>query len=294
MRSSIRSLVVSTLALAALALGTNTASAAGKKHGEDGDYPLEYAHRPMTLPRFGLAPELDFSVTRAYGQLDPGTMIVGMNLGASFGITKDLEVGAYVLPLQFTPSFGYGSYAVTTGNLQLNATYRFFHTHDIELGARLRAFILTNSVAGTVLNPAVPLLLHLGRIVRLDAEAGALIRVTGSTTGGGVTVKGGAAAGLSVPASIAINVIDPLWVGANTGVIVDDLGHPKETARIPLGIFAGYAIGGNRPIVDLVPYFQFTNFIQPGAGAGRASMAGKTLEPGLFTTGLNVRAYIFL
>lgn len=286
------STLLSSLTVAASMLTAGSALAA-KRGGDDGDYPLAYALRPMTLPRLTLAPELDLEVGRALNSVGTASSrytLAGLNVGAAFGITDNIEVGAFVLPIQFAPSVSYGSGGDPAANLQLFGTFRFLHAKQVEIGARLRTYFITTSGAGAQIVPSVPFLFHLGKIARIDAEIALPITARGSSAAPGSVNPGGAVVGVAVPVSFAINVIEPLYLGASSGVRVEDFGNAKRSFFIPLGFFAGFTIGGRRPIVDLAAYFQWNHFAQPSGGAlGN----GDKIVAGDFHTGLAVKGYIF-
>lgn len=284
---------LSGLTLAAIALSAGSARAAhGHGDHEESEYPLSYVERPMTLPRLTLAPQLELDVDRiGFAGRTGAVVVAGMQLGATFGITKDLEVGAVVLPVQFNQGAGYGGLFFGEEALlaepSIFATYRFLHQHMIELGARLRMeFIVPRGglSAGFFIEPSVPLLVHLGPRVRLDAEVGIPIGVVPSSTTG----KAETAVGLDVPVRVSFDIIEPLHVGASTGVRIEDFGNPKESAVVPLGIFMGYAVGGKKPIVDIDPFFNFVDFITPGGGP-----FDQKVNPGVFVLGVSARGYIY-
>jgi hypothetical protein len=273
---------------AVVALTAGSALAAGHKHHEEAEseYPVSYVERPLTLPRLALAPELELEFGRALGAatglgVAGRETLAGINLGASFGITKDLEVGAFVLPLQFSPTVSYGSGTEPASNLQLFGTYRFFHNKQIEVGGRLRAYIITDLGVGAQFTPSVPLLVHLSQKLRLDVEVAVPISA----------LKGvGVHLGLNVPVALSIDIIEPLHIGARTGLQIDDLGGGSVGKRfyVPLGLFAGYALGGKKPFLDIDGFFQFNHFAAPGSGAGADKIVA-----GDFQTGLAVRGYFY-
>jgi hypothetical protein len=238
-----------------------------------------------------LAPQLEIDIDRiGIGTLGD-VVVAGMQIGASFGITKDLEVGAIVLPIQFNNGAGYGGAFVgeeaILANPMLFATYRFLHERNFDLGARLRMEFIVPRLglgAGAIIEPSVPFLLHIGERMRFDAEVGIPIAVAPDETTG----KSHAAIGLDVPLRLSFDIIEPLHVGVSTGVRVEDFGHPKESAVVPLGIFMGYAIGEKKPIVDIDPFFSFFEFITPGGGIG-----GDKVNPGIFVAGVSARGYIY-
>jgi hypothetical protein len=269
---------------AALAL---TARVAGAQPApEESEYPLSFVERPLTLSHLTLAPELEFEVARDPDGL--GVTPVGLNVGATFGITRNWEVGAFVLPLEFTPSVTYGSTYVPESNLQVFSTFRFLHAGVFEMGARLRAYFITTTGAGVEIVPSVPMIIHLGKFGRIDAEVAVPIVGRGS-------VGGGSSAGLSVPISVAFDIIEPLHVGVSTGVQILNFSDASDTFFIPLGFFAGYAIGNKRPLLDIDVSFQWTEFIAPlvATNADPAASGPSTFNGGSFTAGISAKGYFY-
>ena len=274
--------------LSGLAFGASLSLSATAASAGESEYPLSYVERPLTLPRFTLAPELNIIIEHGLSEsclgLTGGSpLCVGVEAGAAFGITKDLEVGATVLSFKSQPGLGFGY-----SEPQLRGTYRFL-SGQFELGVQLRATFLVSYGAGVILQPSVPMLLHLGKVARLDLNPGFDFRLRGGCLGNGCAATGGNAVGFELPIRFAIDIIEPLHVGANTGIFINDFGHAKEAAAIPLGLFAGYAIGGKRPIVDIDPFFQWRNFVTPGGGVN-----GDKINPGNFQVGVEARGYIYL
>jgi len=289
-----------------LLLAAAASLAAGTARAGDQDYPVSYVERPLTLPKFTLAPSLELDIERiGFGAAtasaggvtvttNAGALVVtGMQIGASFGITNDLEVGAIVLPILFSPAGGYGAPFLGEeghyGEPTLYATYRFLHKEDFDLGVRLNIQIFVPEYglgAGAIIEPSVPFLLHIGKRMRFDAEVGIPIIAGG---GNGFTGATGATAGLDVPLRLAFDIIEPLHVGVNTGFVVDDFRAAGDSTRIPLGVFFGYAVGEKRPIVDIDPFFNFADFITPGGGP-----FGDKVNPGVFVTGVAARGYFYL
>jgi hypothetical protein len=302
---TVRSLaLVSGMIMAVLSLaGTARAQAHGEGHGES-EYPVSYVERPLTLPRLTLAPFGEIDITRIGVDTTSGgvtikgeAVVAGMQIGAAFGITKDLEVGAVVLPIQFNNGAGYGGLFVgeegTLAQPSVFATFRFLHQPIFDLGARLRVqFVVPrNDIglgAGAIIEPSIPFLLHIGKIGRFDAEVGVPITVLSTTVGIGPTTTTHVAAGIDVPLRLAFDIIEPLHVGVSTGVVVEDFGDAGVTTRIPLGIFMGYAVGEKRPIVDIDPFFSFFDFLTPGGGP-----FGDKVNPGIFVAGISVRGYVY-
>lgn len=288
------SIVLSSFTLGAAMLFSPALARAQHGHGhhggeEESDYPLSYVERPLTLPRLALAPELEFELGRAEGATATTSTgretLVGINIGAAFGITKDLEVGAFILPLRFAPKVTYGSAPDdAAANLQFFGTFRFFNNHFVEIGARLRLYAITQDFKGAQITPSVPFRFHLHKRVSLDAEVA--IPITAAGDGYGAHV------GLNVPLALAVDIIEPLHVGVRTGLQVFDFnpngGSVGNYVYIPLGFFAGFAIGGKRPIVDIDAFFQWDRFATPGG-----SLGGDKIVAGDFQTGLAVRGYFY-
>jgi hypothetical protein len=281
------------------------APAAHAAHGEESEFPVSYVERPLTLPRFTLAPYGELDINRvgttgsAAGGLSSQVVLAGMMLGASFGITKDAEIGAILIPVQFNEEAGFGGLFYGDERIQAQpsvfATYRFLHRDPVELGARLFVQFLvprTSLGAGARIEPSVPLLVHIGKLARFDAEVGVPITIEGSrteiTNGVSAVVGGQAFAGLDVPLRIAFDIIEPLHIGLNTGLVIEDFGHAGETTAIPLGLFMGYAVGEKKPIVDIDAFFSWFDFITPGGGP-----FGDKVNPGLFVVGVKATGYVY-
>jgi hypothetical protein len=296
---------ISILVLVAASIAAHAAHAEEPAHAEGSEFPVSYVERPLTLPRFTLAPfgELDidrFGTTgSATGGLSTSVVLAGMMLGASFGITKDAEIGAILIPVQFNESAGFGGLFYGDERIQAQpsvfATYRFLNREPVELGARLLVQFLvprTGLGAGVRIEPSVPLLVHIGKIGRFDAEVGVPITVEGSrteiTNGVSTAVASQAYAGIDVPVRIAFDIIEPLHIGLNTGLVIEDFGHAGETTAIPLGLFTGYAVGQKKPIVDIDAFFSWFDFITPGGGP-----FGDKVNPGLFVVGLKATGYVY-
>jgi hypothetical protein len=301
-------LFFSILVAASASLAAPAAHAQHAAHGEESEFPVSFVERPLTLPRFTLAPFGEFDVTRlgttttaAGGGLSSDVVLVGIQLGASFGITDNIEVGAVLLPIQFNNGAGYGGYFLgeegALAQPSVFATFRFFHQQPIEIGARLLVqFLVPRSGlgAGALIEPSLPLLVHIGKIGRFDAEVGVPIRVVGGTTVGTVTTGTTAEVGLDVPLRLAFDIIEPLHIGLNTGLVIEDFGHAADTTAIPLGIFMGYAVGQKKPLVDIDPFFSWFQFLTPGATADPLIPgSGDKVRPGHFVVGVNARGYIY-
>jgi hypothetical protein len=258
----------------------------GLAHSEEGKeggkrLPLSYTERPLTLPKMILAPELALAVSRELGTGDVG---FGMEVAARFGIIDDFEVNAVVAPVEFAPHVAY------TGP-KFGATFRFLKD-EFEMGARLNVTIITHgsladakpnllAEGGVIFEPGVPMLLHIGKVARLDTGVYVPIQASSSDSGGG-------GAGLRIPVAFAYDIIEPLHVGANTAFGILNFKDPGKSIYIPLGLFAGYAIATEKgPLLDIDPFFRWPYFATPGSSTDK-------VNAGVFEAGLAVGLYLYL
>ncbi|MFT3769792.1 MAG: hypothetical protein QM820_30515 [Minicystis sp.] len=236
--------------------------------------PVRYSLRPLTLPRLTLAPELSVNVAHAaltiFGS-SSDVNAVGINIGASFGITDDLEFQATFAPFVVAPSEAAGY-----GDPIFGLTYRFIKG-DVELGARLQAQILTHLGPGVTVSPSIPLLVRIGQHVRLDTGVQFAV----------ATAHGGVAAGMAVPLVLNGSVTDNFHLGLSTGVGILNFEIPGESTYVPVGFQMGFAVPSSKgPVLDILPSFQWPYLFTPGAD-------GK-VNPSLFTVGVQFRGYIYL
>lgn len=221
------SFVTSALGLALLA-GPLPASADG---GEQG-LPLRYQERPLTLP-WG-----DLSLDAAYSQ-DQVDVPMGMQtsthleIGATHGITDDLQVHAVVLPLEY-------------GRPMLGATYRFL-SGGLELGASAFAVIPVQERTAFGIRLAVPLLVRIGTVARLDTGIASNLSFGGD----------GSTSTTEVPVALTLQLIRWMFVGVVTGIYWSKNEYGQSTA-FPLGLLWGYAIPGSngQPLVDVIARFE--------------------------------------
>ena len=227
-------------ALAAVFLLTASGARADEpEETKEGRLPLSYIERPLTLPRLVLNPVAELNVTR-----DSGDYAVNLALAAAVGITDDWEIHAVVAPLQLSPGVTYGQ--ADQPGPSLGTTYRML-SRGTEAALRLDVTALTlPHTTGAIVRPGMPFRAHAGESVRFDW--GVFVNVTASHT---TTV------GVQLPFALAVDIVEPLHVGVNTGLTLDSIDAPGSLA-IPLGFFAGYAIGGkDGPILDIDPFFRW-------------------------------------
>jgi hypothetical protein len=119
-------------------------------------FEVPFVDRPITLPEdmFGLL--FDLGVT----QLSRGTPLVAFDAGAGYGVTSDLEVGVILVPLTLSSDESSG-----LGEPRIFAEHRLVGG-VFELSARLEVELPLSPPYR--LDAAVPFLVHLGGIARLD------------------------------------------------------------------------------------------------------------------------------
>lgn len=237
--------------------------------------PVSYVERGLTLPKMILAPEVDFGVARL-----GGATLVNLTALAQFSILDDLTVRATVAPLQLSPTFYYGN--IDAPGPTVGATYRFVRG-EVEVGASVDLGVTAYQVTGVYFQAGLPVHVHFGTRARLDTGVFLPVQSFPGTT----------ALGVNVPARLAVDIIEPLHVGVSTGFQIAELNPPKgvtvgNTAGVPLGIFGGYAIAGDKgPIVDIDPFFTWLAFISGAPGITNPDV--KDFEVGVAVTG-----YIYL
>lgn len=205
----------------------------------------DYVSRPLVLPKGVL--RLDAGPRRPYpsGQLMPAgqlQFLINKDFddlaylvpGAGFGAIDKLELGG-VWPLRISPDLDladlsvYGKYSLQRGEIEAAgyAELRIPIENDLELTG------------------GVPVYFHLSDAVRL--ETGGFVRLTfGDDT----------TASFEVPLSAPIQVSPEVFVGPEFGVMIRDF----EDVALPLGVIAGYTLGGGiSSIGDLLARLTFAD-----------------------------------
>jgi hypothetical protein len=264
--------------------------------------PVAEAQRPLTLPTLILNPSVEVDILRIQAH-DAYADLTGQ---ASFGVTDDLTVRALFLPLQLGGPAGqdlhYGQTSETKGP-SVGATYRFIRG-PVELGAGidLRVFTAEN-ITGVAIVPTIPLRIHAGPRFRIDAAATVNItRATSTTTGTTVIANPGGggdvltptttsasanAVRLTVPLSALYNITEPFFVGVSSGLTINNLGNVDNSTGIPVGIFAGYSVGGaHGPILDIEPGLSFPYLVMPGRS--------EVTNAGEYVVGLSIGGFFYL
>jgi hypothetical protein len=237
---------------------TGPAPAAAPASAEGIRLPVAYTQRGITNPAMILSPVAEFDVSRfvAAGGLGPSATDEVFGVGTGYSITDDFGVRVTLFALNFNP--------VQDNGLAFGATYRFLKG-TLEMGVALDFDIQTiPNEGGVVIDPSVPMHLHLGDSARLDF-----------TPGFGISTVAPSSVGFGVPVQLAIDIVEPFHIALNTGFgfLLSKPPAPEtfgDTAFVSLGFNAGYAIAGpHGPIADINPFFVWPELVNGfGAQAG--------------------------
>lgn len=224
-------------------------------------YPKSYSVRPLTMQK---------GMIRANGIFDfwdDGVdTVFGMTLGASIGVTDDLELGINnyrigsslqqryegLIPVIFTPSAGFG-------NMPLYGRYRFVKRERLDFAGDL-IFVLPTDTA-FALEVALPFRIKPND--RLSVDTGIEVRGTfGSSK----------RADIRIPAIVNYNISDRAFIAGETGVQFVNLGKgfntaPADTQGVAIPI--GFRAGGtwkkeDKHVIDLFAGFAFPELFEFG------------------------------
>lgn len=258
-----------------------SASASSDDGDEGGSrLPVPYAQRPLTLTKMTLAPQLNFHVLNFDFGFGTATGI-GIDLGAKFGVTDDIEVEATPLSLRF------GDYTGTYGIGRIGGTYRFLKG-DFEMGAHANVNFGDGFWA---IGAGVPMRLHAGDKVRLDTGVHMFFGDPGTDFVVGIAkaANTGAVPDPGIPLKVAFNIIDQFWAGAGTGLGVASFEVFGDSIFVPLELDLGATIpysDGKGPMVDIGASFGFPTFIN--------SFGGDAINADVWQLGINATGYFFL
>ncbi len=240
--------------------------------------PVREVDRPLTLPRHVLS--IDVTPYGGHGSYDG---YGGLSLGATFGITDDVEVWASFVDLELAPSpFPYYSAAGVTARL-VRGTF--------ELGLTGSAAFEMQAVYGAGLTFEVPMAVHLGSRAKLLVTPDVFVNIPftsreSMSPGALLMVKttGGAALGLGLVGQ----VVDRLSLGANTGITVSDFSDLTRGVAVPLGFSVHGTLAGEKgPSADLGPYFSWPALLQLGS-------SDRPSNPGVYQVGVALRGFVYL
>lgn len=224
-------------------------------------YPKTYSVRPLTLQRGMIRANGIFTVW------DDGIdTIIGMTLGASIGVTDDLELGINnyrvgsslqqnyegLVAVVFSPSAGFG-------DIPVYGRYRFLHRDKLDFAGDLIFVIPVDSTFA--FEGDLPLRIKPND--RLSVDTGIEVRGTfGSAK----------RADIRIPVIVNYNFSDRAFIAAESGVWFVNLGKNYDTATsdskgtaIPVGFRAGGTWKkSDKQIVDLFAGFAFPALIEAG------------------------------
>jgi len=270
---------------------TMVTPAPGDAPATAGGYSTSLARRSLTLPEHALAigdggpwpigpimtiGHVEFCTphpTMPGEEICAGDTFVGLNLGASFGITDALQVDATVLPIALSPDADYGS-------PRLGATYRFMSGDVIELGARAGFTLLHAGDSRRVaFDLGVPVDFHFGRHGKLST--GLFLNVA--------LLEPDAVVGLSSPAILDYNVSPNFAIGMLAGIDIRDFSDVGETLTFPIGAYGMYTLADaeNRAMLDVGASFRFPFFLTPGSN-------GDAVHANIWEIGLLARMHLYM
>lgn len=232
-------------------------------------YPKSYSVRPLTLQKGMIRANAIFTVW------DDGIdTIIGMTLGASIGVTDDLELGINnyrvgsslqqnyegLVAVVFSPSAGFG-------DIPVYGRYRFLHREKLDFAGDLIFVIPVDSTFA--FEGDLPLRIKPND--RLSVDTGIEVRGTfGSAK----------RADIRIPAIVNYNFSDRAFIAAESGVWFVNLGKSYDIATNDskgIAIPVGFRAGGtwkksDKQIVDLFAGFAFPALIE--AGTSRSTFDG--------------------
>ncbi|MCB9659773.1 MAG: hypothetical protein H6726_19145 [Sandaracinaceae bacterium] len=179
--------------------------------------------------------------TRDGTELLSADVAVGLGLGASYGVTDDLELGIDALPLYFTGNTTVGSFnsrytnrSGGLGGIPVYGRYAFFRTDSVQIGGQLAIRMLD---WGFQLGLPVSIALA----GRLRIETG--VAFEASQYGKGTTVE----YGFVLPAAVSFDLGRRAHIGARLA-----LSYRPDASSFAGGVFAGYLLPlGDRMRLDL-------------------------------------------
>jgi hypothetical protein len=212
-------------------------------------YPVSTSDRPLTILQGALDAQVSL-VFHRHGSGFSSTTDEVFLLGASYGVLDDLEVRAG-LPVSFG-IFGSGGI-----NLEVGATYRLLSTEDLQLGVQLDIQVpITDDFE---LRAGVPVYLYVGTM-RLRTGAQLTLDVPTSKSNPGL--------GVNLPFAVDVSWHKNVPISLSTGIHIRDF--DDVTWEVPLGVEAGWTLGDEHPVVDLLGVFAFPRLFSPdGVSLGR-------------------------
>ena len=244
--------LVASLCMTQTAFAQEEGEAVTAEAGTSSSYSVSVAERPLTITGGSLNADANLL-------FEGGFSSEVLEIGASYGIMDDLEVGLK-LPL----TFGLLDIPFTAHDMTVGAVYRFM-SGDFEMGAALDIKIPLSTDFG--LSVGAPVLFHAG-MMRL--RSGVMLNIDFAAA----TVLG-----LEIPVGADLALTESLNVGVNSGFNIANF--DGFAWALPLGVSLGYTFGSGSPAADVNLVFDMPNF---------ASDAG--VDAGNYTIGVMSRIYI--
>jgi hypothetical protein len=193
---------------------------------EGPDYAVMIPRRPATLPKNDVA----ITVMGQVGLQDP--LSADALVGAGLGITDQLEIGAWLLPLGLAPA------PVVYRDPSLYVKYGGALSKTVTLSPLLRLFVPVSSTSSTMLDAQADLAVDLGDSARLSIAPSATLHF----------VDAGPNTGFGAPVSFTIQPDRRFFVALQTGVGTDPFSWQFQAVRPDSGfqyvVPAGLQLGG--------------------------------------------------
>lgn len=141
-----------------------------------------------------------------------------LNVGATVGLSENLEVGVLAVPLLLAPDTHYG-------DPLLHGTYRL-RSGELETGIFVGIDLPVQDDLD--ITAGLPLALHVGNSARVDLAALLHVRFNDESP-----------VDLMFPFELAINVSQQLFLGPGSGIMIANF----DEVLVPLGFFVGYSLG---------------------------------------------------
>jgi hypothetical protein len=246
-------------------------------------WPDSIQQRPLTLPRRMLRLDVGLDqvqVTRAFNFFgDEPISDLGLHVGAGYGVTDDVELGATLIPFQLT--VGGEASGAWFGNMSVYGMARLTEG-NVEVGARMALSLPTNTRYDlpdrpVVLVAGLPMVLRVGEMLRIDTGVHFSMHLRPQLGGGlsDLALHPPLAYPLptrstsGIPLVLTLSPLERLYMGLRTGVVIYDLTRADETTTMPLGFHIGWTRGASRsgPMVDWTFRFEWPFFINSGSNA---------------------------
>jgi|GEM_PF-1650374 len=217
-----------------------------------GNFPLEYSERPLTINEGTIAVQAALQYYKIADQEAGGITIsfdpiISLLADVSYGITDDFEVNVLAVPLVLSPDTDYG-------NPVISGTYRFLRS-AVELAGYVGLTLPVQDGSDFGLTVGMPALFGLTPTTKIVSGIYLPIVFADETV-----------VSLSIPVEFAVNFSPQFFLNIFTGIGMTDL--DPDLLSVPLGVGVGYTLpaSADRPLGDLFARFSFPSFINGGDG----------------------------